>query len=159
MATKKGGLRKTSRRAYKGLRKRRNPFKKGSSSFTKLESQKLAMGRRLSSARRQLKDKGTPTMAAVCTTTGGALGGGLSTVFPEIMGISSSFVLGGALVAFGIYSDEKYATSLACIGSGLLAAGAADYVRNGIYYANAWNPIDQPGILAFAPAAASGNNK
>jgi len=151
---KKGSLRRTSRRAYKGLRKRSNPFKKGSSSFKKLEGQKLAMGRRLSTARRQLKEKGTPALAAVCTTSGGAIGGALETQWPDIMGVSSSFILGGALVAFGIYSDEKYSNTLACIGSGLLAAGAATYVRNGIIYVNAWNPIDQPGLLTFSTPAA-----
>lgn len=145
---KKGAIRKTSRRAYKGLRKRRNPFKKGSSSFKKLESQKLAMGRRLSTARRKLKEKGTPTMAAVCTTSGGAFAGAVSTQIPAIMGISTPFLVGSALVLIGIYSDDKFSNSLACVGSGMLAAGASDYVRNAMTYQNAWNPIDQPGLVA-----------
>ncbi len=148
MATKKGGLRKTSRRAYKGLRKRGNPYKKGSSSFKKLEAQKLAMGRRLAATRRKLKEKGTTGMAAACTASGGAVAGAVSLQMPTIMGVSTPLVIGGALVAFGIYSDESYSNSLACIGSGMLAAGASDYMKNALTYEGAWNPIGQPGLVA-----------
>ena len=144
---KMGTITRTYKKASGRYRKRKNPFAKGTASFAALEEQKAAMGRRLSATRRKLKEKGTPAKAALCIGSGGAAAGFVSTQFPSLMGVSTPLLFGSALVAFGIYSDEKYANTLSCFGSGMLAAGMSDYVKNAMTYDRAWNPIDQPGLM------------
>ena len=126
MATKKGQLRRTSRRAYTGLKPRRRSG--ASPAFKKLEARKLALERRYRTLREKTKDKAGPVGGAICTASGGAIAGAVNTTpFAAIMGIPTPLLIGVAGTAFGIYSDTRFSSQIACVSTGMLAKFAGDW--------------------------------
>lgn len=138
MATKKGQLRRTSRPAYTGLRKRR---RSSSPAFKKLEADKMRLQARYRRLRDKTKDAPGKMGSAICTTTGGALSGAANVYFPAVMGIPSSALVGGALVAYGFFDSSKIGSSAACVGAGMLAAFASQFVQDGLT-SGEWNPLE-----------------
>lgn len=127
-STRKGQLRLTSRKAYSGLRKRRSST--ASPAYKKLESRKMALESRYRKLREKTKGKGGPVMGAITITSGGAIAGAVSaTEFGAIAGIPTPLLIGIAGTAFGIYSDAKWASSVAAISSGMLAKYAGDWAE------------------------------
>ena len=128
MATKKGQLRTTSRRAYTGLRKRRSST--ASPAYKKLESRKMALEARYRKLREATKDKGGPIANAACTASGGAIAGFIGTTqISAVAGIPTPLLIGVAGTVFGIYSDMKFSSQIACISSGMLAKFAGDWAE------------------------------
>jgi len=139
MATKKGQLRITSRRAYSGLRKRRSST--ASPAYKKLESRKMALESRYRKLREKTKDKAGPVGAALCVSSGGAIAGAVSTTqFSSVMGIPTPLLLGVAGTTYGIYSNAKLASQVACLSSGMLAKWAGDYAES-IMLGGSINPL------------------
>jgi hypothetical protein len=132
MATKKGGLRVTSRRAYTGLKK--------SPSYRKLEAQKMALQRRYTKAKALNKVNTTAATAAVCTASGGAAAGAVNAYLSPVFGVPVPALVGLGCVIFGAMGSKssKLHSGLACLGGGMLAKVAGDYTED---------------FLAGAPAA------
>jgi len=141
MAAKKGQYRVTSRRAYTGISKRRRST---SPAVKKLETEKLRMRARYNKLRAKTKQAPGKIGATLCTTSGGAIAGASNVYFPSIMGIPSSAILGSALVAYGFFDETKLGAGAACIGSGMLAAFASQWIESGLQSGD-WNPIEEIG--------------
>ena len=70
-----------------------------------------------------------PAVGAI--TAGGAAQGALSVYFPQIAGINSGYIIGGAFVAVSMFvKNETAAGALGCIGSGMLSSTVSDTVAN-----------------------------
>ena len=73
---------------------------------------------------------------AAFITAGGAAAGFVNAQMPEIAGIPTPLIVGSAFVATSLYlggdakdENDGMAYSLLCLGSGMLAVTAADYVE------------------------------
>ncbi len=131
MAVKKGGVRKTARRAYVGLPKRRSGFR-ASPKLRKTEASLARARSQLRKARAGAKGAQPVLMEAAAVTAGGAAAGAVEAYMPDgIMGIDTSLIAGLGLVAAGVYlntgsGNVQTAKVTTCLGSGMLAAWAAD---------------------------------
>lgn len=140
MATRKGQIRSTSRRAYTGLTKRRSGVSKAR--FMKLEQSKKALAARM----RKLKASTTSATgvgkATAVTASGGAIAGALQVYMPTIAGVASGSVVGSLLVAYAAFGgDEKFGGWAAGIGAGMLAVSAADFTADAIEKST-WRPFE-----------------
>jgi len=140
MAAKKGQVRRTARRAFTGLTKRRAGVSKAR--FMKLEASKKALATRM----RKLKASSTGAVgvgkSTAVTATGGALAGVASVYMPDIAGVSTPLIAGSLLVAYAAFSgDSKFGGYAAGIGAGMLAVSAADLVAGGLQSGN-WLPFE-----------------
>ena len=130
MSTKKGMIRRTSRRAYTGLKKRRRG---ASPAYKKLEARKMALESRYRKLREASKDKGGPVAAALCTTSGGAIAGAVSTTqIATIAGVPTPLLIGVVGTTWGIYSKNKFASQISCISAGMLAKFAGDWAEQAL---------------------------
>ena len=114
-----------------------------SAAYKKMEASKMRVQASLRRTREKLKEKGTPIQGTLCTAGGGLIAGAVAVNKPSFFGISSPLVIGAVVSAVGIYSDESWAPSVACVGAGMLAAGASDYMKNALTYQENWNPYNQ----------------
>ena len=128
MATKKGQLRRTSRRAYE-------PKRRSYRASPKLKKTEAALTRARSSLRKA-RDAGksaykTPIGEAAAITAGGALAGVADAYMPDVMGFDTALVGGVVLVAGAMVLDgqgQKMAAGMtSCVGGGMLAAWASGF--------------------------------
>ena len=130
MATRKGGRRKTARRAYK-FPARRSRFR-GSPKLKKTEASLARPRASLRKLRAKSKGAQGPLTEAAAVTAGGAIAGVSQGFYPDgLFGFDPALIGGAALVATGIYLSgtgqvmpSKITT---CLGSGMLAAWASDF--------------------------------
>jgi hypothetical protein len=131
MATKKGQLRKTSRRAYEGKRRSYRASPKLKKTEASLARARASLRKARDASKSAYK---TPVGEAAAITAGGALAGGLDAYMPEIMGFDSALVGGVALVAGALVMDaqgQKVGAGMAsCIGGGMLAAWASGFTAD-----------------------------
>jgi len=114
-----------------------------SSAYKKMAASKTRVQASLRRTREKLKEKGTPIQGTLCTAGGGLIAGAVSYQKSDFFGLSSPLVIGAVVAAVGIYSDESWAPSVACVGAGMLAAGASDYMKNALTIDSNWNPYNQ----------------
>lgn len=135
MGTKKYMTRRTARPAYVfPSRKRRT-----NGALTKANKTITSQRSRMSRLRKQMNGNFVvspnpghlkiPAVGAIAG--GGALQGAASVYFPDIMGIPTGYLVGGALVAVSMFiKNETAAGALGCVGSGMLASTVSDTVSN-----------------------------
>lgn len=133
MGTRRGMTRRTARKAYRGLPSRR---RRSSGALTKVKQELQAEKRKMSALRKKSKagnfvsGSGLKIGASLAIISGGALSGATDNYMPEVAGIDTSLILGGVLVGAGLMlsnSNQDISGILGCIGSGMLAASAADF--------------------------------
>ena len=130
-STRKGQTRKTSRRAYFPIAKRR---RSGTSPRVKaLEgSLKRARARSRTLSGQHANPKAAQALGmgayggAVVVAGGGAAAGIVGELFPSVAGIDTRLIAGAALVAWGAMSKAGAAQIGACRGSGMLACYTED---------------------------------
>ena len=142
---RKGQIRKTSRRAFTGLTKRRTGVSKAR--FMKLEQSKKALSARMRKLKASTTGAAGVGKTTAVTATGGAISGALSVYSPTIAGISTGLIGGSLLVAYAAFADDsKFGGIAAGIGAGMLAVSVADFVADSLTGMEAWGT---------APAAVS----
>ena len=130
-STRKGQARKTARKAYFPMAKRR---RSGTSPRVKALEGSLkrarARGRRLSADHTNPKAAQALGMGtyggAVVVAGGGAAAGVVGELFPSVAGVDTRLIAGAALVVWGAMSAAKGAQIGAAMGSGMLACYAED---------------------------------
>ena len=130
-STRKGQTRKTARKAYFPIAKRRRT---GTSPRIKaLEgSLKRARARSRSLSSQHANPKAAQALGmgtyggAVVVAGGGAAAGIVTELFPSVAGIDPRLIAGAALVAWGAMSKAGAAQIGAAMGSGMLACYAED---------------------------------
>tara|TARA_B100001123_G_C14371558_1_gene655052 strand:+ start:62 stop:514 length:453 start_codon:yes stop_codon:yes gene_type:complete len=131
MATKKGGLRTTSRRAYEGL-KRRGRSTRQTALYKRLEKGKLAAERRARLANRKLKESGFDTKTTAMIASGGAIAGVVNVYQPNVPGtrIQTSLAVGVGLLAYGLLDFKGPMKKEAIlVGNGMLTKYIGDYTE------------------------------
>jgi len=132
MATKKGQIRRTSRRAFTGLTKRRSTGV-SKAKFMKLEASKKALSARYRKLKTNAASSGSVMKTTALTSTGGAAAGALNAYYPEVMGVPSPLIAGAAMVAYAAFSgDDKWGGHIAAIGAGCLSTVTYEFVSNGL---------------------------
>lgn len=136
MGTRRGMTRRTARKAYVGLPKRR---RRSSGALTKIKTELAREKGRMRAFRAKTKGgnfvsgSGLKIGATAAIVGGGAMHGAAESYMPEIAGIPTPWILGGALVGAGLFlskSNEDLSGILGCIGSGMLAASASEFTAN-----------------------------
>ncbi len=138
VSTRRGQIRKTSRRAYEGLTKRKRSIK-SSTAYRDLERKKLALQRRYKNLREKAGELDQVKKAGI-TAAGGALAGVATTYYPHVYGVPTPILLGAGLVGYSAFYKGSMSVHAALLGSGMLAAAANEYVQSGLLHGD-WNPM------------------
>jgi hypothetical protein len=129
-STRKGQTRKTARKAYFPVAKRRRGTSPRVKTLESALQRARARSRKLSVQHTNPKAAQALGMGvyggAVVTAGGGAAAGVVGELFPAIAGIDTRLLAGAALVAWGAMSKTGGAQIGACIGSGMLACYTED---------------------------------
>jgi len=130
-STRKGGFRKTSRKAYFPMAKRRR-----SGTSPRVATLEGALKRARARSRNLTGAHANPKAAqalgmgayggAVVVAGGGAAAGVVGELFPSVGGIDTRLLAGAALVVWGAMSKGSGAQIGAAMGSGMLACYAED---------------------------------
>ena len=132
MGTTRGMTRRSARKAYVGLPKRR---RRSNGALAKIKSELAKEKGRMRALRAKTKGgnfvsgSGLKVGATLAIVAGGSLHGAAGTYMPDIAGISTPLILGSGLVGLGLFlskSNQDLSGILGCIGSGMLAAAASD---------------------------------
>ena len=134
MSTKKGMLRRTSRKAYVfPSRKRKNgALTKANKTITMQRARLTKMKKQINGNFVVSPNPGHLKLPAVgAITAGGAAQGAASIYFPQIAGFPTGLILGGGFVAASMFvKNETMAGVLGCMGSGMLSAQASNTVQS-----------------------------
>jgi len=129
-STRKGGLRKTSRRAYFPMAKRRSGTSPRVATLEGALKRARARSRTLTGQHANPKAAQALGMGAyggaVVVAGGGAAAGVVGELFPSVGGIDTRLLAGAALVVWGAMSKGPGAQIGAAMGSGMLACYAED---------------------------------
>jgi hypothetical protein len=103
------------------------------------EAAKIASGaRKRATIYKKAYERGKPSIQkAAFITAGGAAAGFVNAQLPDIAGIPTPLIVGAGFVAGSLYlgndakdANDGMAYTLLCLGSGMLAVSAANYVEN-----------------------------
>lgn len=95
--------------------------------------------KKYTAARSALKSRAPNIQKAALITAGGGAAGVVNAYMPEVMGIQTPLIVGSAFVATSLYlgndvnpDNDGLAYGLLCLGSGMLAVAANDFVEQSL---------------------------